>query len=533
MEHVSRRRFLKFMGAQAAAVAALNAKPVKAAPAPEAPPVSVVTPSRKDDLVLADGLSYDVVISWETRINVRKKEFGYDNDYLAVIPDETRPTEEAILWVNHESANPFFVSGHRVGRTKNRAQVMKEMKAVGGSILKIRKEDGKWKFVPNHPLNRRIDATTPCRLVADKPVAQYTTAIGTLANCAGGVTPWRTILTCEENYFKFYGDSKYKDGSRFIDNSDNVYGWEQFYPRPPEHYGWVVEVDPTTAKCKKLTALGRFAHECATTNLAKDGRCVVYSGDDADNECLYKFIASEPGSLEQGALYVADLKAGKWLPLDWEGNPKLKSRFADKTEMLIRTREAAHLLGGTPLDRPEDVEINPKNNNVFVALTNNKSRGDYNGSILKIVEKNNDPLSLEFSSDTFLAGGKANGFSCPDNMVFDPAGNLWITSDISESSIGTKPYESFGNNGLFYVPLSGAHAGKVFQVASAPVDAELTGPCFTPDGKTLLLSVQHHGAQSEKGNKLTSNWPGGGTSTPRPSVVAITGPLMDKLTSLS
>ncbi len=529
MDKVSRRRFLKFMGVQAAITGVVTSRAASSDDPKETLPVKSIKPTRKDDLVLAEGLSYNVLVSWEDRINARKKEFGYDNDFIAVIPDEKNPTEEAILWVNHESAEPFFVSGHRKGRKKNRAQIMKEMKAVGGSILRIRKEGGKWKFIPNDPINKRVDGMTPCRIISEHPVAQFNSAVGTLANCAGGVTPWRTILTCEENYQKFYGEVVFKDGVRYVEAGDYDYKWGEFYPRPPEHYGWVVEVDPQTAKCKKLTALGRFAHECATTIKADDGRCVVYTGDDMEDQCLYKFISSKPGSLEEGMLYVADVKSGKWLALDWENNLQLKKKFANKTEMLVRTREAAHMLGGTPLDRPEDIEIDPSTKHVYVTLTNNKPKKVYHGSILKIMEKDNNPLSETFTAETFLTGGEATGFSCPDNMVFDSAGNLWITSDISESSIGKKPYESFGNNGLFYVPLKGSHAGKVFQVASAPVDAELTGPCFTPDGKTLLLSVQHPGASTEKGMKLTSNWPGGGASTPRPSVVAISGPLLDRL----
>jgi len=145
------------------------------------------------------------------------------------------------------------------------------------------------------------------------------------------------------------------------------------------------------------------------------------------------------------------------------------------------------------------------------------------------MENDNDPLALRFDYDIFMAGGPETGFACPDNLAFDPAGNLWMTSDISGSRIGAGEYESFGNNGLFFIPMQGEQAGQVVQVASAPVDAELTGPSFSPDGKTLFLSVQHPGERSSAQRGLTSHWPDGGDTIPRPSVVTITGPALDAI----
>jgi secreted PhoX family phosphatase len=69
--------------------------------------------------------------------------------------------------------------------------------------------------------------------------------------------------------------------------------------------------------------------------------------------------------------------------------------------------------------------------------------------------------------------------------------------------------------------VSSASGGDVFQFASGPVESELTGPYFTPDGKTLFLSVQHPGEESESKDEPTSTWPDG--DIPRPAVVAITG----------
>ena len=65
------------------------------------------------------------------------------------------------------------------------------------------------------------------------------------------------------------------------------------------------------------------------------------------------------------------------------------------------------------MNRPEDIEIDPITGNIFVSLTNNKLKGDYHGSILKIEENNGKFDSLNFNSSTYMAGGEKSGFSCP------------------------------------------------------------------------------------------------------------------------
>jgi len=198
--------------------------------------------------------------------------------------------------------------------------------------------------------------------------------------------------------------------------------------------------------------------------------------------------------------------------------------------LLIRAREAAKLVGGTPQDRPEDIERDPASGAVLVALTKNRLR-PY-GSILKLEEKDNDPLAEQFVAGTFLVGGQAGGFACPDNLAFDPRGNLWVCTDISADRLNKLPYASFKNNGLFYIPMSGKRAGLPLQAASAPQGAELTGPTFSPDGRSLFLSVQHPGENSASVDELSSHWPDGGDAVPRPSVICISGPLLDRLTAV-
>ena len=488
--------------------------------------------SSSDDLLLARGLSYHKVIKWGDKISDNDS-FGFNNDFTCFIPFDRKKPTDGLLWVNHEYANPLFVSGFSGKQIRTKAQVDQEMYAVGGSIVRIREDNGIWKVIENDPYNRRITAKTPISLNWDEPIEGKKEVIGTNSNCSGGITPWNTFLTCEENYDACFGETVYDENNSSTKNSGSS-GWEKFYDYPPEHYGWVVEVNPKDGSAQKHIALGRFAHECCTLYELDDKRVVAYTGDDKANEHLYKFVSSTPGSLKKGTLYVADTINGKWLPLDWESQAVLKDRFKDQTEVLVRAREASKLLGATQLNRPEDIEIDPLTGNILISLTNNKSKRDFHGSILKIEENGGDFDALTFKASTYLAGGEENGFSCPDNLAFDLSGNLWITSDISGSAMNKKdePYESFKNNSLFVIPRYGKDAGEVIRVASAPRDAELTGPWFSPDGKTLFLSVQHPGEQTRDLKSPTSLWPFDEDGIPKPAVVAIKGNLIEKMNLL-
>ncbi|HAP62786.1 MAG TPA: alkaline phosphatase [Cytophagales bacterium] len=492
----------------------------------------------KDDLVLANGLDYHVVVKWGDALS-DQDQFGFNNDFTCFIPlDESNP-KDGLLWVNHEYIHPLFVSDfdfrahddpweHRTVE-----HVDREMYHVGGSIVRIREENGTWQVVPNDPHNRRLTAKTPIALNWDHPVAGQSTVIGTHSNCSGGITPWNTFLTCEENYDQFFGETVYNEANE-PSHRLSSYRWETFYPYPPDHYGWVVEVDPKTGAAQKHVALGRFAHECCTVYELEDKRVVAYSGDDANDEFLYKFISSQPSSLKEGILYVADTVNGQWISLDWEAQPLLQEKFKDQTEVLVRVREAARMLGATELNRPEDIEIDPVTGNILVSLTNNKPKGDLHGSILKIEETDGAFDALTFQASTYYAGGEESGFSCPDNLAFDMSGNLWITTDMSGSAMneGDGPYMPFKNNSLFVIPRYGADAGKVIRVVSAPRDAELTGPWFSPDGKTLFLSVQHPGEQTRDLTEPTSTWPFDTDGIPKPAVVAIQGDLIEKMNLL-
>lgn len=524
----SRRDFLQFMGQLSAGAvgASLLEGCVLFGPKPSKSSATKTAAARHpkgDSLAMSQGLSERVLLAYDDVIGAQGERFGFNNDFVAFqnLPGKT---DEALLFINHEFPHELFISGFQKG-VKTKAQVEMEQRALGASVVKIHFKEGHWQPVLGDKLNRRFSAKTPIPFANNIRIAGADTAIGTFANCAGGQTPWGTFLTCEENYEDMYGEVVFKGGKRFVTLNGAKYQWERYFHYPPEHYGWVVEVDPIAGTARKLPQLGRFAHEAAKVVLTPSGHCVVYTGDDANGGFFYKFVGDKPHSLDSGTLYVAKVDEGRWVPLSLTESPELQKISNKPLDILIRTREAAALLGATPLHRPEGIAVDAKNA-VYLAQTNDFSRSDKFGQICKFREENDDPRSLKFTYSTFLMGGPQWGFACPDNIAFDPRGNLWFTTDMSEEKIG-KDY-TFGNNALFMVPMTGTQAGRPLLMAQAPNDAELTGPCFSPDGRTLFLSVQHPGSKTTDLKKPTSSWHVRNDGIPRPAVVAITGPFLNQ-----
>jgi len=477
----------------------------------------------EDNLVLPANFKYDVVAAYDDVINPAGERFGSGCDYNAFFPIDGSNVRG--LLVNNHEYTTIFQLGPVEGDKMTKEQLDKSLYYQGMSVIEVyRDEKGVWKMDAGSSYARRINGYTKFELTGPArgiPALKGATAVtGTFANCSGGVTLWNTVLSCEENFAETAAASGL----------------------PDTHYGWVVEVDPfDKAYLKKHTALGRFNHENTAMGLAADGRVVVYMGDDKKDACVYKFVSkgkynkalgrANAALLEDGTLYAANLKTGKWVPVTLEevlkaakDKPELKLKFASQGDVVTYCQEAATLVGGTPTDRPEDIEISPFDNTVFICHTNNDSHGNIHGHITRIFEAGNDLGALEFDFEIFAAGGRQSGFSSPDNLAFDSNGHLWVVTDISSSSQNKGVHKSFMNNGLFVIPTSGPDKGKALQFASGPVECELTGPFFTPDEQTLFLSVQHPGENTKDLKNPTSTWPHRpGEKMARCAVVAISG----------
>ncbi|HLF12506.1 MAG TPA: PhoX family phosphatase [Gammaproteobacteria bacterium] len=549
-------------------------------------------------------------------VDAQARQFGYNCDGIGLFPlDERR----LLMCVNHEFPSPalMFPGWDEARRARTLGAFVTEhpecvaymQAAVGLSVVEL-DNDGEWRYRIGSRYNRRITAHTPIEIsgparlhpLLNARQVEVPLAFGTFGNCAAGTTPWGTYLTAEENVDDYFGNAGATQFEPALANvhkrfgsraRDSAYRWEYADPRfdaavnPAESlkFGWIVELDPADPHrpLKKRTALGRFKHECATTVLAGDGRVVVYMGDDQQFEYFYKFVTAgrfDPNRprrnrdlLDSGTLYVArffDDGHGEWLPLVWGEHTELTPErgFASQGDVVLRCREAADRVGATALDRPEDVAVNPRTGNVYVACTQNLNRDggvievagrqvdtstdavnprapNSAGQIVELAESGSDAVAATFRWEIFLLAGaptpdslrstltperrasmgaevtyfggytdvsELSAFANPDNLTFDDAGNLWIVTD------GLQPGDN--NNGCFVCPTEGAGRGHVRQFMSGPVGAEICGCEITADGRTLFLTIQHPGTGGSVAAPV-SHWPDGGEAAPRPSLVAI------------
>ena len=529
----------------------------------------------------------------------QERRFGYNNDYIGYLPLEPGAGDEArgLLCVNHEYtiANLMF-PGLGDGDYRDRItaeQVAVEMAAHGGSVVEVYRRDGKWSYRQDSPYNRRITMTSTEMEIAGPAAGSdrlKTSAdpsgrrvIGMMNNCAGGMTPWGTYLSGEENFNgNFMGDLP--DGHPEAENYERLgvpggwYAWGRFEkrfdigqePNEPNRFGWVVETDPLdpASMPKKRTALGRFKHEGAETVLSPDGRVVVYMGDDQRFDYVYKFVtagsydpddrAANMDLLDEGTLYVArfDENGGlEWLPLvHGEGPLTAPNGFASQGDVVIEVRRAADLLGATPMDRPEDVQPDARAGKVYVNLTNNSRREEPDaanpraenmfGHVIEITEPDGDFAATRSTWDILVRCGdpldstadarwnaatSENGwFASPDNAAIDGRGGLWIATDQG----GNWPLSGTAD-GIFSLETEGPGRGTGKMFFRVPVGAEMCGPCFTPDSETLFVAVQHPASDGTTdyepfGRESTfedpaTRWPDfGDVMPPRPSVVVIT-----------
>lgn len=555
---------------------------------------------------VAPGYSANVLVRWGDPIApnapafdptslsaaAQAQQFGYNCDFIGYLPLPygSGNSEHGLLSANNEYPDPHIMFPGMTedtaakAVTKEQADMM--MASWGHTTVEIKKVDGKWQTVPDSANNRRYNSMTEFKVSG--PAAGHkllqtsadptgTKVIGTGYNCSGGVTPWGTVLTCEEGLSDTFGGDPTKAANpelleRYGYDGSDVYGFARFYdrlvldkePNEPNRFDWVVELDPYDPQSipVKRTALGRFGHEAATSLINKDGRAVVYLGDDDYFEYLYRFVSSGTfnpddrkaniGLLDDGTLSVAKLDADgtiTWIPLvHGQGPLTPENGFADQAEVLIKARFAGDLLGGTKMDRPEDFETDPVTGKVYAVMTKNKKRKadqvdaanarpeNLYGHILELVPpggagKDADHAAEKYTWDTFLLLGdpskpeqgakynpevSANGwFANPDNIAFDPKGRMWIASD------GANDFDLA--DGLYGTDIDGDGRALTRLFFACPTGAEMCGPCFTPDGKTLFVSVQHPAENSESTDKLTTRWPDfGPDSLPRPTIMAIT-----------
>jgi secreted PhoX family phosphatase len=570
------------------------------------------------------------------------KQFGYNNDYLAYfpLPRGSDNSEHGLLHANHEYTNAFLMfpgwtkleaaeaarqaaawtarqaaleAGMDEAAVEQAAttaaeeaditsaitkaslavqtpeQSRIEMMAHNGSVIEVKKENGAWTVVPDSQYARRISPDTEMRVSG--PAAGHerlktnadptgTKVFGTINNCAGGKTPWGTVMMAEENFHGYFGGGdpdnmpEARNYKRYGVTANSRYAWwrsqDRFNlekePNEPNRFGWMVEYDPydPSSVPVKRTALGRFKHEGATSVVNKDGRVVFYSGDDERFDYLYRFVTAgrfDPDNLEanrdlldEGTLSVAKFDEDKctWLPLVYGEGPLTEANdFHSQADVLIETRRAADLVGATPMDRPEDVEPNPVNGRVYVMLTNNTRRkeeqvdavnpraANAHGQVAELIPpggagKDADHAADQFDWDLLLIAGNPNEansgtqysttgtrawLSSPDNCAFDSKGRIWFATDSAQQ-------ENNIPDGLFACDIDGEGRAYVKFFFACPIGGEMCGPEFTPDGRTLFVAVMHPAqldAFASTYEQPATRWPDFAEGMPpRPALVVIT-----------
>ena len=693
-----------------AAIAATNVNlPFEPVQVPLPLPIERITPQEQinryasyevqDDLVLPEGYKYQVIAAWGDRIGDSR--FGYNNDYISLV--ETA-SNEGFLTINFEyisgktwMSSYSTVIGQELPFAAVKAQTNEEdeidaftlaenslLKAQisqisreglidqGIGVISVRRNPfGKWERSYSKS-DRRITgisgldnpqqllkSTGPATKVFNKKnKLGYEDnlgdrIIGTFQNCAGGTTPWGTVLSAEENVQVQIPEAVMADGSSmspsvkpFIINKKHVNGRGNVFGLAGNKYGWLVEVDPANPEDygTKHTWLGRYRHEAFGIRAIADKPLAIYSGCDRRGGHLYKFISvgaikdpqdkSNSRLFAKGMLYGAKLNAdgtGEWIPLTLTTtvNPVKPSAVAggivklpnpDRQQggvvemtnelevelyqkefktlgdlyqgdndqekqgaILIDAHYAASAAGVTCTARPEDTIV-AKDGTLFIAFTSGSPGGDGGadlaifqgpegetpyeyGWLFKLEEENNDPAALTFRWSSIAMGGEpakgGAGFANPDNLALDQKGNLWMVNDMPTSKhnkavpsrtennrtlSGSQLTGVFGNNALWYVPLSGDNAGEIYPFAIGPTECECTGPIFSEDNKTLFLAVQHPGERNgirqdmasemrdfellttdgmsfkqQRQVPLGSNWPSKkANQPPLPAIVAIT-----------
>ncbi len=549
-------------------------------------------------LHLAKGYSAQVVLSWgdplfanadkfdpeKQNSSSQLKQFGFNNDFVAYMPisQSVKSSTHGVLIVNHEYVNSTMMHpGSPSAFNLQRTQIDTEMAAHGLSIVEVEKQGDEWDTNLASNYNRRITPLTA--MIFSGPACgharvktefspQGENCLGTFGNCAGGVTPWGTVLTAEENIQAYYlgnarNTKEYESFKRFglLGDKTAFSAWGKYHdhwninkhPQAAMHAGWIVEIDPYDPSFTpiKRTALGRCKHEGCDVHVNKDGRVVAYMGDDQAFEYIYRFVSknkyrphdrkSNMSLLDEGELSVAeftDQGAVIWHALLWGQGPHTKANgFYSQADVVLDMRKAADLVGATPMDRPEEIKVNPSSGNVFAVLTNNARRNplqtdavnpravNRHGQILELIPPQQDHNAREYKWEIFILAGdpnskidhayyhpnlSANGwFSSPDNCSFDNNGNIWIATD---------GFNRSGNaDGIWISETSGEDKALSKQFLRAPIGAEICSPCFTPDAKTMFCSVQHPGDGSSFDNPST-RWPDFEKNMPpRPSVIAI------------
>ncbi len=302
-------------------------------------------------------------------------------------------------------------------------------------------------------------------------VRDYASLGGTVRNCAGGVTPWNTWLTCEETVETPKSDRRFS-----------------------KKHGYVFEVSPSEQwSAEPLTAMGRFNHEAIAVD---PGSGDIFLTEDRGDSAIYRFRPANPNPerrLEnRGRLYALVIKPHQ--RADCNGDA-LATRRGEKTECVDTSKLMQPFLGQKletswvaleDVDPDDDVlrvQAQSKGAAIFArgeGMWQDRGRvywcctsgGD--AGLGQIFEFDTATETLRLVVESTVAGQ----LDQPDNIAVGPDGTLYVTED------------GPGENGVKGIDAD----GRLFPFAMNVLNEhEMAGACFSPDGTRLFVNMQKPG----------------------------------------
>lgn len=297
---------------------------------------------------------------------------------------------------------------------------------------------------------------------------------GTMQNCAGGVTPWGSWLSCEE----------------FVSRAGIAVAGRDGPLTMQRDHGFVFEVPAEGgSNAQPLRAMGQFRHEAATVHAASGD---VYLTEDAEPSAgFYRFVPKHPGKLADGgklfmlrAAEAPDLRSGQaagarwkveWVPIEYP-----ERGYLEGSGSIQGVHMQGLALGGSRFTRLEGAIS--QGDEVFFTATNGGDTA--NGQVFCY-----HPSKLEL--ELVYESSDAAVLDYPDNVCLSPRGGLLICQDAKQL-----------RQNLFGL----SRSGELFKFAQQNVvldgakgfsgdfrSAEWAGVCFSPDGRWLFANVYSPG----------------------------------------